>query len=70
MYGGIYPRDRCRGYLTASSSKGFVTPLQVAHDIIRCLSGGTAAYLQHETLGLEHIFGASRNDRYEHYLYE
>lgn len=66
VYGGIYPGDRCAASFANPYSRDFVTILQGAHMIIRCLSGGENAFVSLGDYRLEN----KDLGRYEKYLYE
>jgi hypothetical protein len=44
VFGGIFPKDRCRESFSRSYTESFMTVLQGMHMIIRCLSGGKNAF--------------------------
>ena len=43
VLGGVYPPDACATYFDETLSKGYMTSLDGAHAILRCLSGGRSA---------------------------
>lgn len=69
VYGGIHPPNRCADSLSKTYNKDFVTILQAAHMIIRCLSGGMNAFITLDNYRLPESETEARN-RYEDYLYE
>ena len=69
VYGGIHPPDRCANSFSKPYNEDFMTPVQGAHMIIRCLSGGTDAFLKLEDYHL-YEFKTNTHKRYENYLYE
>lgn len=69
VYGGIYPRDRCAESFATPYNQDYMTILQGAHMIIRCLSGGENAFLKQEDYRLPKPL-TNFNNRYEDYLYE
>lgn len=69
VYGGIHPRDRCAESFATPYNQDFVTILQGAHMIIRCLSGGKNAFLTLEDYRLP-VSITKDEIRYEDYLYE
>lgn len=44
IWGGIYPPDACAAWFDDSSSQGYMTILDAAHAILRCLSDGETVY--------------------------
>ncbi len=69
VYGGIHPRDRCAESFAMPYNKDFMTVLQGAHMIIKCLSGGKNAFITLEDYRLPE-FETKAHNRYEDYLYE
>lgn len=69
VYGGIYPPDRCANSFSKPYNKEFMTILQGAHMIVRCLSGGKNAFIKQTDYRLPEIENKD-NIRYEDYLYE
>ncbi len=80
VYGGIHPRDRCAESFSTPYNKNFMTVLQGAHMIIKCLSGGKYAFITLEDYRLpesrileDYRLPESKttsHNRYEDYLYE
>ena len=72
VYGGIYPPDRCEESFSNPYNKKFMTVLQGAHMIIRCLSGGENAFITQEDYSLPTLTTTIEDEiyRYEDYLYE
>ena len=68
IYGGIYPRDRCRNYFKEMDMIGYGTPTTVMNNVIRCISGGKDPFVtpQNSTGPL----GAPENITYERLKYE
>ena len=69
IYGGIYPPDRCAESFAKPYTEGFMTVMQGAHMIIRCLAGGENAFIAPINYKLGH-FGTGSSHRYEDHLYE
>ena len=46
ILGGVYPRDRCAKYLDEAEGRGYMTTLDAAHAILKCLSGGQSALVE------------------------
>jgi len=69
VYGGIYPSDRCAESFDEPYNNDFMTIVQGAHLIIRCLTGGTNAFITREEYRLPSPIPKELN-RYEDYLYE
>lgn len=72
VYGGIHPRNRCADSFDKPYNEKFVTILQVAHMIVRCLSGGIDAFKKPVDYRLppSSLYGIDGNSRYESFLYE
>lgn len=68
VYGGIHPPDRCAESFATPYNPDFMTILQGAHMIIRCLSGGKNAFLTPEDYRLP-ISNPKDPIRYEDYRY-
>lgn len=69
IYGGIYPKDRCEQSFNTPYNNNFMTVLQGAHMIIRCLADGTNVFITLNDYKIPKI-GSSTDLRYEDYLYE
>jgi hypothetical protein len=70
VYAGVYPPDRCAESFTAPYNKDFVTVVQGAHMIIRCLTGGENAFINLEDYYLPILNSDKDQYRYVDYLYE
>ena len=46
IMGGVYPPDRCAKYLDEAEGRGYMTTLDAAHAILKCLSGGQSALVE------------------------
>ena len=68
IYGGVYPRDRCKSYFDEADILGYNTPSIVLQTIIRCLSGGNDPFIVPQTI--VGPLGAPPNITYEKLKYE
>jgi len=70
VYGGIFPKDRCKNSFSEQDKAGLMTVALGARLIIQCLAGGKDPFVNFEGYRLPTISepGISRN--YEDYLYE
>ena len=66
--GGIRPRGRCAAEFDEEESAGYMTILDAAHAILRCLSGGESALRAPRKY--RHVVTDHREFRYDDILYE
>ncbi|MEJ2621830.1 MAG: hypothetical protein P8163_16715, partial [Candidatus Thiodiazotropha sp.] len=69
VYGGVYPPDRCSDFFDEPYNNQFMTVIQGAHMIIKCLSDGKSAFVKMDDYRLPNSIPKEYN-RYENYLYE